>query len=99
MLYSYTIWSARRCPWNKKQTKKIIFGEKNVEFFKAYITHWQPMVPLKKFSSFSPAVCEEPYFIDLYIHIIYMLAISGKTAVPNWLNIFEGTHGYPGDNI
>ena len=28
-----------------------------------------------------------------------MLAIAGKTAEPNGLNFFEGTHGYPGGNI
>ena len=27
---------------------------------------------------------------------IYMIAIVGQTAVPNWLTFFEGTHGYPG---
>ena len=28
-----------------------------------------------------------------------MLAIAGKTAGPNWLNFFEGTHGYPAGTI
>ena len=31
---------------------------------------------------------------------VYMLAIAGQTAKTNWLNILEGTHGYPdGVNI
>ena len=28
-----------------------------------------------------------------------MLAIAGQNAGPNWLNIFEETHGYPWVNI
>ena len=28
-----------------------------------------------------------------------MLAIAGQMPWPNWLNIFEETHGYPGGNI
>ena len=31
--------------------------------------------------------------IYIYIH---MSAIAGQTTEPNWLNIFEGIHGYPG---
>ena len=26
---------------------------------------------------------------------IYILAIAGQTAGPDWRKIFEGTHGYP----
>ena len=36
----------------------------------------------------------------MYIYLyIYMLAIAGQTAGPNWLNFFEETLGYSGVNI
>ena len=34
----------------------------------------------------------------MYLHV-YMLAIAGQTDGQNWLNLFEGTHGYPEDKI
>ena len=38
------------------------------------------------------------YIINLIAHI-YMSAVAGQTAGPNWLTFFEGTQGYPGGNI
>ena len=38
--------------------------------------------------------------LSSYIYMyIYMLAIAGQTAGPNWLNFFEETLGYSGGNI
>ena len=37
-------------------------------------------------------------FIYLYKYL-YMLAIAGQTAGPNWLNFYEETHGYPWDRL
>ena len=33
------------------------------------------------------------YIINLIAHI-YMSAVAGQTAGPNWLNFFEDTHEY-----
>ena len=40
--------------------------------------------------------CEAPWkpSICIYLYLfIYLLAIAGQTAGPNWLNFFEGTRG------
>ena len=34
----------------------------------------------------------------MYLHV-YMLDLGGQTDGQNWLNLFEGTHGYPKDKI
>ena len=33
--------------------------------------------------------------IQLVYKNMYMLATAGRTAVPNWLTFFEGTHKFP----
>ena len=39
------------------------------------------------------------FFAQIYLYMcifIYMLAIAGQTAEPNWLKKLEGTHWFPG---
>ena len=41
--------------------------------------------------------------LKLQLGMLHDLQIMGTykpiRSSPNWLNIFEGTHGYPGENI
>ena len=38
--------------------------------------------------------------LSLYIYLyVFMLAVAGQTAGPNWLKFVEETHGYPKCNI